>query len=263
MLRKFNYTDRKRIPKTCIQVKVSRANDPIPSFDARFDLSSLSLPGHARIFLEAYHRSSYMRFDYGRISDVQVPSDRRLTDIEGNGEARFRLKIVDDSAEHGRVLAEADDISPLDASAAAAGRNSILPVTDAELGDQIWRVNFNTHDGRPELELNKSIEGVKRIAESDDTFMALVYPSVIRQILQHILRNETVDLDGPADDWRVQWLRYSCSLPGIFPPPDLDAEASDNLDTRRDEWIEDVVAAFCSKHKLLDAYARAIKREDA
>ena len=244
-------------------MKVTTDGGPVGSFDAKFDLSSLKLPGHAKIYVEAYHRASYMRFDFGQISDVRPPKDCRLTDIEGGGTAQFRLKVVDETTEHGCVLAEADGVTPLDGDEASANRNSILPVVIADLDDQVWRVDFDSPDGRPVLELNSKIDGVARIAAGDDQFFALTYPAVLRQVLHRVLRVEKIaDVDGPTDDWRVQWLKFSCSLPGIMSPPIPDDDDDESVEPRQMEWIEDVASSFCMKYQILDRYNQAVSRGD-
>lgn len=73
MLRRFNYTGRKKIPRSAVAVKVLNSDSGPPAFDAKFDLSSVNLPAHARVYVEAYHRASYMRFDFGKISDIHPP----------------------------------------------------------------------------------------------------------------------------------------------------------------------------------------------
>ncbi|MCO6455542.1 MAG: hypothetical protein J5I93_09625 [Pirellulaceae bacterium] len=263
MLRRFNYTGRKKIPRSAITVKLSNDGLPVPTFDAKFDLSALKLPGHAKIYVEAYHRASYMRFDYGQVSDVRPPKDRRLMDIEGGGTAQFRLKVIDETTKHGCVLAEAEGITPLDADEAAANRKSILPVVITDLDDQVWRIDFDSPDGRPVLELNKRIDGVSRLAAGDDQFFSLTYPAVLRQIVHRILRIEQIaDVDGPADDWRVQWLQFCCSLPGILAPPKPDDDDDESVEQEQLNWVEDVAAAFCLKFKILERYNRAVVKED-
>jgi hypothetical protein len=256
LLRRFNYTGRKKIRRAAVSVTLSNRSG-VPSFDAKFDLGALDLPGQARVYVEAYHHASYMRFDYGRVSDIRPPKDTRLTGIEGGGTAQFRLKIVDETTEHGRVMAEADGITPLNADEAAANRNSILPVKNTDLGDQIWRVDFNDPSGRPVLELNKNVERMAQVALSDDNFFALAYPAVIRQILEKVLFVEKIaDTDGPEDDWRIQWLKFSCTLPGVLRPPQAEEDDDDAL-RRQAEWVDDTVAAFCRHYKIMERFVRA------
>ena len=52
--------------------------------------------------------------------------------------ALFRVKVVDESGEHGQILAEVDGLSPLNGDEAAANRLSLLPVETADLGHAVW-----------------------------------------------------------------------------------------------------------------------------
>jgi hypothetical protein len=246
-----------------VKVTISKDGDAVLFFDAKIDLSGLRLPSHGRVYVEAYHRASYMRFDYGKVSDITTPRDRRLTDIEGGATPMFRVKVIDETSEHGQVLAEADALSPLDAEATAANHTPILPVVKADLGQEIWRVQFDTLDDRPVLELNKGVEGIERLAVGDDRFFALVYPGVIRTILHRVLRvEECFDLDGPSDNWCCQWLRFACALPGIMRPPRPESDDDPSVVDRQLEWIDDVTASFCAHHKVLERFVRMISSEE-
>jgi len=262
MQRTFNYTGRKKIPRSEVSVRIHSVNGQAPTFDAKFDLSKIKLPGHAKVYVEAYHRASYMRFHYGCVSEIRPPQDRTLADIEGGGTAQFRLKVIDESTEHGQVLAEADGVTPIESDDAHANHRSILPVVVCELGDQIWRVVFDSGDGRPVLELNKSVDGIGQLAKTDNSFLALVYPAVVRLVLDQILRgrDRVREVDGPADDWRYQWLQFARTLPGIVDPPmsTEDDDEDEILEDQQRAWIDDVVASFCSHCRALDRFNQMI-----
>jgi hypothetical protein len=264
MLRTFNYTDRQKIPRANVTVRLFRYPVGSPTFDAKFNLADFSLPGDARVFVEAYHNASYMRFEYGVVSDIRSPSDRRLHEIDGDGTAQFRLKIVDGTVECGRVLAEASNIIPIDGDDESANRDSILPITYTELGHQLWRVSFDDGgDGRPVLQLNRNANNIRQRAAGDDEFFACVYPAVVREILQRVLiREEQADVDGPADDWRVQWLKFALTLPGVMLPPQPDPEDDEGSVSRQLGWIDDAVAAFCEKCEVLKRFNSRIPSDD-
>jgi len=265
MLRKFNYTGRKRIPRSAVTIRTTKVNGRPSTFDAEFDLSSLKLPGYANVYVEAYHRASYMRFPFGCVSDTRVPGNRELSEIEGGGAAQFRLKVVDESAEHGQVLAEADGITPLQGDDEQGSRRSILPVVVRDgMGDQVWRISLGGGENRPVLELNNRVDGIGQIARSDDAFLALVHPEIVRTIMHQILRGadriDTVDL--PDEDWRGQWLEFAKSLPAVEDPPifaesEIDGEAAES---DQFEWIDGVVSAFCAKYGTLDRFMRVQER---
>jgi len=232
-------------------------NDGPQAFDAKIDLDGMDLPEHARVYVEAYHKASYMRFDFGRVGEVSTPEDRALRDIDAGASALFRVKVVDESGEHGRILAEVDGLSPLNGDEAAANRLSLLPVQTAELRHAVWQLDFS--NDRPVLLLNRSIENVAVIARGDDHFFSLVYPVVVQRILLQILQNpDACDIDGDADDWRCQWLKFVCQLPGVSDPPKpSDDEDDEALRERQMEWIETASAGFCERYQVRERFVRA------
>ena len=73
MIRTFNYTGRSRITRKMVRLELSEDSSGPPTFDLELDLQELALPEDARIWIEAYHRQSYMRFDWGTVSEPKGP----------------------------------------------------------------------------------------------------------------------------------------------------------------------------------------------
>lgn len=256
MQRRFNYTGRKKIKRSAIQLSLLPRNEGPQAFDAKIKLDGLELPEHARVYVEAYHKASYMRFDFGQVGKLRAPADRQLRDIDSGASALFRVKVVDESGEHGRILAEADHLSPLGGDQANANRISLLPVETADLRDAVWQLEFSD---RPVLVLNRAIENISAIAHGDEHFFTLVYPVVVQRVLFQILCIEgDADVDGDPDDWRTQWLKFVCQLPGVTEPPQPSAdEEPEQLLGRRLEWIDLAVAGFCERCQIRDRFVRA------
>lgn len=243
MLRKLNFTERAKIPRSGIQFSLRRDESGALVFDPRLSLDGIDAPPAARVFIEAYYRTAFMRFDCGTVADFKPPADRRLTEIDGSGLVRFRVKIVDNRANDHRIVAVADDIVVSEEKRESSGRTPLLPVnfTDA-LGQQVWRIAFEPNG--PVLELNNGIEGIREIARNDAAFFALVYPAAVRQILTQILLVEQHDAHEDGDDWWSLWLRWAARFHSPL-PNDLDEAPF---------WIDDVVSAFCNEQKLADRW---------
>lgn len=241
MLRKLNFTERAKIARSDVQVSLRRGDDGILAFDPVVRLEGSRAPASARVFIEAYYRSSYMRFDCGTVGRFSPPADRRLTDIDSDNVVRFRLKIV--TPDH-QIVAVADDVTATAGEADRATRRSLLPVNFCDLGDQVWRVTFDANG--PVLDLNRSIGGIEVIAKSDARFFALVYPAAVREILTKILLVDEYDASEDAEEWWNLWLRWGSELSDAPVPEDADD---------RQAWIEDVVAAFCGRHQAARRFA--------
>ena len=255
MKRTFNYTNRKRIPREKVQIALKSQGENPPSFDSKIDLTDLKLPDAAQVFVEAYYRNSYMRFSFGVVGRIRCNEDRTLRDIDNRELIHFGVKVVDPSGEHGKLLAEADGIIP-NPSDGQEERICILEVKPEDLGNQAWALDL-TDGATPTLIVNERLNN-KEYIRSDETFFALVYPAVVREILTKILLSDDYqEYDVESDDWKDRWLHFICSLPAVN---DLPA-GEDELPKL--QWIEDAVRAFCDSQTACSRYLELRSQEDA
>jgi hypothetical protein len=246
MLRKLNFTERAKIPRSSIRVALRRDPDGVLVFDPQLSFDGVGVNASARVFIEAYYRTSFMRFDCGSVGAFVPPDDRRLTEIDATSVVRFRVKVVDNRANDHRIIAVADDLVVSEEKRETFGRVPLLEVNFTDtLGQQPWRIAFEAD--RVVLELNNRIPSVKDVARGDAMFFALVYPAAIRQILTQALLVEQQDAHEEGDEWWNLWLRWAARL--VAPLPRDAAEAP--------FWIDDVIAAFCSERKTLDRWREA------
>ncbi len=255
MIRRLNYTGRRRIPRENIRIAIYR-NGEIEEFDARITCAGLGLPAGARIFVEAYHKSDWMRFDFGTVGQGTIPRDRRLTAFYRGARVLFRVKAVAANGESGRILAEADRIIPL-APESDRDRDPLLPVRVVDgLGHQLWRVAW---EGGPVLELNRQEPEAKRLLTSDPRFKWLILPPILRAVLVRVLAEEVDEEDeaGAAVGEGRRWLDFALSLYPVEPPKpeDRDMELIEN-------WADEVVAAFCSRNNALGAWRAALRPQE-
>lgn len=251
MIRRFNYTDRKRIPTDRVSVQLRPGSGDAPSFEARLDLSGLDLPPSSRVYVEAYYKSSLQRFDFGSVANVVAPGSTVLDQVDRGSVIYFRVKVVDNDGKHGRLVAEVDGVGAND-SQGGADRFCILPVNFVDLGEQLWRMSFKPP--QPVLEVN-SFSGAEAFVRASPLFSGLVYPEVVRQVLGNILLDlEVDDLDG-LDGWQLSWLRFGRS----FHPEEIPAAGDDG--EARAAWIEEVVRCFCERLKMRTRFAEALNPE--
>lgn len=252
MIRKFNYTGRKRIPRSRVAIEIMGKNGPT-SFEASIDLTGLNLPKSADVFVEAYRRSFFKRFYFGTVSRLRPPTDRSLADLDPRALAMFRVKVVE-AAGKGRILAVADKIIPRRAEDEPANKICLLPVDFVDLGQSIWRLDVE--GDWPSLQLNIQIDNIREIARSDTHFLSLVYPEVVRQILHKIVVEEDhTDPETDPEDWMSQWLTFTRLLGVKQLPPSGDSEP---ILQEKLKWIDDAVEAFGSSNKVLEKFMLAI-----
>ncbi len=250
MIRKFNYTGRKKIKRSHVGIDILRDNDGRRFFNLRLQLEEMALPENAHVYVEAYHRTAYQRFDCGTVGRRRIPTDRRLTSFSDKAVPLFRVKVVDRSGTHGKILAALDQIRPERVDELPAGGHSLLFVEYEDLGHTIWVLDL---DGNwPVLRLNSRAEDISLVASSDNRFLALVYPEVLRRILTRVLIQDDHSDPDCDDDWPSLWLKLACTLPGMTPPPPIgrnDQEA----------WIDQAVETFGASHKLLDMFNQSVR----
>ncbi len=248
MKRRINHTGRKKISrKDVVLTVIHRGNEP-STFEAILDLDSLQLPPNAPVFIEAYHRTNYMRFSYGTTALPGPESLPLLSGLEGTERIYFRVKVVDPE-NTGRILAEADRLSPKDAQDSDENRTSLLHFELCDLGQEVWRLNLNRQ--WPTLEVNNRLPDGTSLARSDLTFRALVYPSVTRQILTYIMFCRSESWDEEGDDWESLWIQWAIKTPGVGSPP-----SPEDAEEEKMNWVDSVVKARSRRELNLDSYLK-------
>ncbi len=240
MKRRLNFTGRLRITHSDLNIRLTEVADPPLTFTAERDLRRYDLPSNAQVYLEAFLGPSYMRFDWGSVAEPRsLSSGCELTEIDSRDSVRFRVKVVGTGpTTNGILLAQADHIR-VDAS-----EQSILPVRDTDLTYVVWKLDFE--DNEPQLLVNSRIDGIKEIVRYDPTFAALVFPAVLKEILENVID----EWSGESDDeqpWVTNWMTFASSLTNETPPARDDVE-------QRQRWIDDSVRAFAKKNRLLNRY---------
>lgn len=82
--RRVNSTDRVRITRDRINIVLDPAPDltSFPCAAATINVTDLDFPADSSVVLEAYFRSSSMRFSCGTVGSISVPARMELSDID-------------------------------------------------------------------------------------------------------------------------------------------------------------------------------------
>jgi hypothetical protein len=241
--RRINSTGRKRIGRECIDIRMleSGQGEPLKA-KVSLNLSSEKFPPHAQVCLEAYHRSSGMRFDLGSIGSLKLPPLFVLDEVDRSGSVLFRLKVVDTTEEIGKILGSALGIQPSNENE-IDGKRSFFPVIYRDLGEEIWRVEINSGD-RPRLVLNNRVQSISHKLQTNALFQGLVLPAALRLVVEDLVREAEADDEEDAG-WREEWLQYCRdALGAVTDPATLDEE-------RKRDWVDDVVNRFCGNYRFV------------
>ena len=232
--RRFNSTGRLRITRNKIDIALEQALDlnVIPTARASLRLEGLEVPGDAIVAIEAYYRTSSMRFACGTVSNLNVPERMVLSDIDKGGAVRFRVLIIAPDGT-GRILAAADGLRPA-TPGDGADRQALLPMRETDIGNELWKIEVDYRTG-PVLLVNNRVSGLAAQIRTIPLLQGLILPHAFRAILQ------SLNPSGESDDddlWGDNWRRFLTDL-GVA----TEAEDPDDADSV-DEWIEAAVRAF-------------------
>ncbi len=252
---RLNYTGRKKLNRNDISIVVSQKGNHL-NFDADLSLSKYNLPEDAYVFIEAYRRCLWMRYPFGTISNITKPNNCELNEFDDIEGILFRVKVTDTQHTSGKLLAFADRLKPYKFDELESNRECILPVKSVDDIEEIWKVEFDNN--YPILLINSKAGSRDQICCSKE-FITLVYPAIIRSVLQYITSNPPEDEENDNDIWKKKWLLFAESLPGTGKIPEFDL---DNNNEDFDEWVDGVVIAFARKYKISDIYCDFIQNGD-
>lgn len=247
MQRRLNSTGRKRITRDRIAIELFPSTDLIkpPFITATVRLDGIDLDEDARVALEAYFRSSSMRFACGTVNDMIVPAKMELSEIDRGGAVQFRVLVIS-TKDPGRILAAADGIRPRQNSE-SPDRQPLLRLREADLGDQLWRVDLHDRNG-PWLVINSRVPTLASQLRSSAMIQGLILPHAMRIVLGSLPMEGSEEGD---EDWGNDWRKFLSSM-DISAEPDEPGDDESKL-----EWIEEAVSRFCE----IKRFATVVRNE--
>lgn len=244
--RRINSTGRRKISQDKIDLRILPAvvGEPMRA-KVGIDLESLDLPSSASISVEAYHRSTAMRFDCGTVGAKKIPDLLSLDELNQAGGVLFRIKIVDRENQQGKILASADRVRPL-IEGDDIGRKSIFPVEYRDLGQEIWRVDIDD-DAGPLLLLNSKLPALMHRIHENPIVAGALMPAAFRVVLLHLAFHPSED-DEAGEGWKADWKRFCREgLGGEEEPEDPED------DDARELWIDDIVRRYCDAKAFVES----------
>jgi hypothetical protein len=244
-IRHLNYTGRKRIPAKAVTVAKKSEDKDATQYIFNIKLGEV-LEDREQVdsYLELYKGTYYQKRQ--KLPEMNHNNETELTlEVPAwakDGSTFFRIKVVDENS--AKLIAYGDQFRlPVDSRNHTATK-SLLPIIQEEIGT-VWKVALNNGRGaKPYLVLNQEIDGIMGLV-SDDTFKALIYPQVLKEILiyffiQEEYSEEHLTPDEPASEWLQFARRHSEEN-----LPTLDGTEGERLERRRD-WIESCVSQFAT-----------------
>ncbi len=250
--KRLNWTGRITIDKGCVDVVRETVDiDQPEAVTIDIDLSDYSFPNSAAVMIEASHRLTSMRFDFGTIGEM-LPSKRlELTDFPPQNLPTFRLLVVDTEITPGRILGSAERIKIADSETSEESRN-IFKVDSRDIGEEVWRVEFDLDD-YPKLVINRKIPNLLYLLEHDQMIQGMILPVAFRVVLSELARNlRNTRNDSGEDSWVSVWLQFCTELCGAGDPR-LYSDDEDFLKS----WTDECVTEFANLH----SFASILKKQ--
>lgn len=236
--RRINSTGRQRINRDKIEIRLldSSPGDPLRAA-VKIDLESANLPSDAQVVLDAYHRSSGMRFDLGTVGGLKIPDFLTLDEVDRSGSPLFRLKVLDGEEDQGRILASAERIQPK-SEEDQQDRRSLFPISYRDLRSDTWKVEIEQGD-RPRLIINTRLTGFSYKLSESPMLQGLILPAALRFVLQELSKASETGEDEDEGSWKDEWLIYCKEQLGA---PDDPRSLTD--ESERADWIDDALLRF-------------------
>lgn len=239
---RINSTGRKRILREHIRIQLKEAAaGQAPTFTADIQLpENLELDPSAKVYVEPYVKTSSMRFDFGTVGEISPPPHCVLSEIDIGAAVLFRVKIVDETNEVGRILASANGIRP-EEDIDGDDRRPLLPLRSADLGEEIWKLDID-RDAGPALVVNNRVPDLLETVKRDVGLQGVIYPEVVRRLVHEICR--PLNLYTEDEDWVKDWRAWFQIQLGREIEQELDG--SEDVDYLADE----IASAFARRHQF-------------
>jgi hypothetical protein len=245
LIRKFNYTGRKKINRESISLGLL-GNGPERRFTCLVKLDDYKFPPKARVFVEAYYATEVKRFDFQTADNPKEPSDTTLKEFSSFPVIYFRLLVVDDHSGRQLILGAADKLSTY-----PSGKRPLLPLQIINSMKQEWKIIFV--NDRPVVALNGNIIGALERIKTDPQLRYSILPAALREVLMQFVFVEEVDDDPDEDDDWYDWRKFCFDI--AVPAAGVTLEKSDPSFSGSNvrDWIDEVVERFSHSNGFLRA----------
>lgn len=254
MKRRINSTGRKSISQEHVTIYVNspQGSAQSPNFSAKLTFPpNLGLDRDANVYVEAYVRSSTMRFPFGTVGTFRPPADTSLSEIDHGASVLFRVKVVDESGEVGKIVAAANGIRPYDETEEGTGRQSLLPLVMTDLGEAVWRVHIDG-GAKPVLQINNRIPDLRERLLEDPILQGAIYTEALRNVLNALFHDDADD----DMEWVVNWKKFIAEVRGVEVADDIDSEDAGVVE----EIVEGTIERFLERMQFASR-ARKVKEE--
>jgi hypothetical protein len=230
----------KRVPIDKSRVSISISPNPKTKLPGFFtvhscDLSGLSLPDVAMVWLWAYTQYDEVHWDMGTVAAPKLPTAEPLK-VEGTASRiQFRLDVFQE--DDALLLGQSEGLKAVDSN----NPDQVQSLFDTEalpLGNELWRLQLDEGQ-KPRLEINDDDQlQMNGHLDTDFLWRGLILPGAIRQTLLYLVKNPAED-DDPLH-WQNKWKVWIKELDGSEIPAQNDDFIDDWVDAVVRHWVDGI-----------------------
>lgn len=264
MKRHFNFTDRKKLEKSCLSFETVDG-PPRKIIITNLDFSSKNFPADAEVILEVRisGTSRTERFHVGTVEAAgRITHKEFVFSAEKSERFSLALKVIAPNDRKRSILGLAEGIKLAFGKERQRGTRSILSFSTDDLGDVLWKLEYESNE--VVLVANSAIPNASSLF-LENRYAPLLLPEIVRSVLTRALYERRGSLPEGKDDsdesWSTQWLLFAKGFssdgdfPAVFTNGEYDFDAAD-------EWIEEVIEAFCAKHNFKKRFGEVIELDE-
>lgn len=250
MIININFTGKQKIEKERVEISIRTSGDR-KWFSANLDIGDFGFPDDALVLIEAGYQGLKQVFDFNVVGNICQPENTEITDISNTEWFHFDLFVLEKST--GLILGRSERIM-VGSENVPTDRLPILAVNFVEMENEFWRVNFNSSDdGRPIIEINKTLSNITSMAQSSIAFKCLVYTAAVRIILREYIRQISIEDEEDEWSWTKQWSDFISKTLNIKNRPEPNDDPG-ILNDEQENWITDCVNEFSKKFSLVEQF---------
>ena len=240
MKRTFNYTERRRIDRKHVQIRLVDSTPEGTTIAVSTKLSEYNFPLTAKVFIEAREESAFARRELENPFDPFWHDQFLLGEIVVSDSTKFLFRVVE-AETTGRLLGFAENILLVNPADLITEQDALLPVKWGQERQEIWWLECDQVLG-PTLYISKDLHENFTQFASDPMFVGCVVPQAFRRILEFALSGDDEHDVHDPEMWFYEWYRWMMSLSDLRPIASRldDGIEPDDLKT----WIDDAVAKF-------------------
>lgn len=235
----FNYTGRRKIKNSLVEVHVTERNDDFVRVNLTLDTKKLKNAENTKWVIDAFDRGSHQR-------KLLKFANKQTLDFNGfanDAKLAFKIRHIATGEDSGQVIASTPDIRPRE-SKAAIEREEFIEPTPKDLGAEPWILDWEGDPGNPEILINEKL--LEAFGDwQDPVLQGLYLPVLVRELLTGIVMRSQEPGDIEDNSSLASRMMDFCEKQLGVDMPETDFHEQGTVNSDWLNWIDECVNTFC------------------